>query len=249
MKKVILFVFLSLLVTVIPAVFATTVTSASIEIYPNKGDITTNISVHVRGEPYVGGFVTVQGDVPVLYLYYDDKLIVERLKCVIIPPAYGDFSSYNCVFDVTFKVPNEFPYSELGVHNITVVIEASDGTFAKANTTFEIVNYIPPPEWWEDLPQDFIDKITGPQGPQGIQGEQGVQGPKGDKGDTGPQGVKGEKGLQGEKGEVDWTYAIITFGAVFTFITLLLLGLGFINNRLRTLELKIKEVEKKEAEK
>jgi len=176
------------------SVSASTIVGATIEVSPGQGDITTDIFVHVRGEPYTGGFLTVAGDVPVLYLYYDDKVIVERMKCITKSRGYGDFSDYEVSFDVSFKVPNEFPYSELGVHNITAVIEASDGTSANSTATFEMVNYIPPPEWWQDLPQEFIDEITGPPGPQGEQGTQGEQG------STGPQGLKGDKGDKGDTG-------------------------------------------------
>lgn len=198
MKKLVLIpLVLFLTIYLIPLASSTTVTSASVEIHPVQGDITTTIFVHVRGEPYKGGIVTAQGDVPVLYLYYDNKSIVQRMKAVSYPRPYSDYSDYECVFDVSFKVPNEYPYSELGVHNVTAIIEASDGTKANATTSFEIVNYIPPPEWWEDLPQDFIDEITGPQGEQG---EQGLAGPQGVKGDTGLQGLKGDKGDKGDTG-------------------------------------------------
>ena len=165
---------------------ATTIERATVEVYPSKGDITTEISVHVRGEPYspsslFGNYRTAAADYPRLYLYYDDICIVQRMACVT-SPGIGDYSYYYCSWDVNVTVPNEYPYSELGLHNITAVVEASDSTTAVAITTFEVVNYFPPPKWWEDLPQEFIDEITGPQGP---------------KGERGPQG---EIGLQGEPG-------------------------------------------------
>jgi len=161
----------------VPSVSATTITGAIIEVSPTRGDITTSIFVHVRGEPYdvnglFGGYVTAKADYPRLYLYYDDKCIIQRMDCVTAP-GVGDYSNYWSSWDVTISVPNEYPYSELGVHHITAVIEASDGTSANATTIFEVVSYIPPPEWWEDLPQDFLDKITGPQGDQGPKGDTG----------------------------------------------------------------------------
>lgn len=173
----------------VPSVSATTITEAIIEASPNQGDITTSIFVQVRGEPYdvnglFGGYLTAKADYPRLYLYYDDKCIIQRMACVTAP-GIGDYSNYWSSWDVTISVPNEYPYSELGVHYITAVIEASDGTTASTTTAFEIVSYIPPPEWWEDLPQDFLDNITGPQGPAGLQGIQGLQGEQGPKGDTG----------------------------------------------------------------
>lgn len=169
---------------------ASTISEATIEASPRQGDITTDILVQVRGVPYRADFATASGDVPVLYLYYDDKVIVQRMKCVTYP-KYLDYSTYEVSFDVTVAVPNEYPYSELGVHNITAVIEASDGTKANATTSFEIVNYVPPSDWWDDLPQDFVDSITGPQGVIGPQGETGSAGPQGEQG---TQGVKGDPG-------------------------------------------------------
>jgi hypothetical protein len=214
----------------VESVSASTITEATIEVSPRRGDITTDIFVQVRGEPYTGGFLTVAGDVPVLYLYYDDKVIIERMKCVTKSRGYGDFSDYEVSFDVSVKVPNEHPYSELGEHSITAVIEASDGTRASSTTTFEIVNYIPPPEWWEDLPQDFIAEITGPQGPQG---EIGLQGPEGEQGQVGPQGAQGPQGQQGDKGEkgdtgdipneaVILNLGISTISAIISIIALIL---------------------------
>jgi len=182
MKKLLLVTLILLSLNFLPLVKASTITSVNIEIYPKEGDITTDIFVHVRGEPYKGGFVTVAGNVPVLYLYYDDKLIIQRLKCKYYYEGYGDFSSYEALWDVTIKVPNEYPYSELGTHNITAIVEASDGTTATNSTIFKVVNYIPPPEWWTNLPQEFLQLITGPQGLQGV---------KGDEGDTGARGEKG----------------------------------------------------------
>jgi len=193
-------VFLLSMIMAIPSVLCTTVTGATVDVYPNKGDITTEIFVSVRGEPYKGGIVTVSGDVPVLYLFYDTKIIVQRMKSRIIPKGYGDYSDYECSFDFTFNIPNEYPYSELGIHNITALIEASDGTSANATTTFEIINYIPPPEWWDDLPEEFIDEITGPQGMTGDKGDTGSQGIQGEQGQIGSQGPQGEKGDKGDTG-------------------------------------------------
>jgi hypothetical protein len=184
----------------IHAISATTITSATIEVYPDKGDITTKIFVHVRGEPYSADYITKANDYPTLYLYYDDKCIIQRKSPPVVSPWDPDFSKYYCSFDVNISVPNEYPHSELGVHNITAVIEASDGSRAYANATFEVVNYFPPPEWWEDLPQELLDEITGPQGPQGTQGLQGPQGLQGERGLTGPQGVQGQKGDKGDPG-------------------------------------------------
>ncbi len=218
------------MMSLVGLVQGSTVTSATVEIHPAQGDITTDIFLHVRGEPYNGTTYTTYGDFPVLYVYYDDKLIVERMEPFKVPYTSAGWTNYLLSYDVTIRVPNEFPYSELGRHRITAVIEARDGTFASAFATFDVVNYVPPPDWWEKLPQDFIDEITGAQGEKGDkgdkgdtgeigergetglkgekgetgeqgQGEQGIQGLKGDKGEQGKQGIQGEQGERGLKGE------------------------------------------------
>jgi len=167
-------------------VSAQAITGATIDVSPKQGDITTDILVQVRGEPYRNG----QGSY--LYLYWDDKCIVQRLEDIDVsnPPISSHIHSWDC----NISVPNEFPYSELGIHNITAVVEDDYGSRVSANATWEVVNYIPPPEWWQNLPQEFIDEITGPQG------EQGLIGPQGAKGDTGLQGPKGDKGDKGDTG-------------------------------------------------
>ena len=168
------------------------ITGASIDVYPKEGDVTTEILVQVRGEPYRDGAICY------LYLYWDDKCIIQRLGDLDVsnPPIRSHIYSWDCII----AVPNEFPYSELGIHDITIVIDSDDGSSVNTKATFEIIRYIAPPEWWEDLPPEFINDITGPQGlqgetgsqgpvgSQGLQGQQGIQGPKGDKGDTGDTG-------------------------------------------------------------
>jgi len=192
---------LSIIIVVIfliGSVQGSTVTSATVEVHPAQGDITTDIFLHVRGEPYNGTTYTVYGDFPVLYVYYGDKLMVEKMQPFKVPYTAGGWTNYLLSYDVKIKVPDEFPYSELGPHTITAVIEARDGTFESAFATFEVVNYIPPSGWWEKLDQEFIDVITGPPGANGTQGEQGIQG---ERGEQGIRGYVGEQGVQGETGE------------------------------------------------
>lgn len=171
---------------VISSVSASTVTSATISVAPNSGDIYTNIIAHVRGEPYFQIIGAGQDPtLPVCYLYYDSKLVVARVPALTV--AYG----FDCVFDINFTIPNQYPYSNLGNHTILAVIEASDGTTANASVTFDVTTYFPPAnlflQWWNSLnateKADFAG--IGPQGPQGVQGVQG------------PQGVQGIAGING----------------------------------------------------
>ena len=176
MKVALKVICLALLFSNINAVQAiSTISSVSIEVFPISGDITTNITIQVRGEPHRRDYITKSRDYPILNIYFDDVLIANQIKPVTYP-KYGDYSYYEASWDYSFMVPNKYPYSELGEHVITAKVEAADGTTETNTANFTINNYIPPPEWWEDLPDDFIDSIRGPageQGPQGIQGEPG----------------------------------------------------------------------------
>ena len=211
MKVKLLAIILSIIVamSLVGSVQGSTVTSATVEIHPAQGDITTQIFLHVRGEPYNQTTWTSYEDFPVLYVYYDDKLIVDKMQPFKVPYTVAGWTDYLLSYDVTIMVPNESSYSELGPHKITAVIEALDGTYASAFVSFEVIHYIPPPGWWEKLPQEFIDEITGAtgaQGEQGIQGEtgeqgiQGIEGIQGIQGEIGEQGVTGDKGNTGEQG-------------------------------------------------
>jgi len=176
-----------------PEVMCSQVTSMTLEVFPTKGDITTEISVIVRSYPYYtyNQFF--------LYILWDDVLVIQRLAD-INHPGYSNPHEHS--WETTFYIPNEYPYTELGLHNVTAII-AAEGEMYRQSTIFNITNYIPPPDWWEDLPQEFLDKITGPQGPQGApgpQGSQGVQGKQGPQGPMGPTGPKGDKGDKGDKG-------------------------------------------------
>ena len=164
-----------------PPAECSTISSITIELFPTKGDISTDLTVKVRGVPFAGGFLTVAGarEYPVLYLYYDDKVLVSRVAPITSSRGYGDFSDYSASWDVNVKVPNEYPYSELGQHVVKVRVEASDGTSASASANFNVVNYIQPPEWWRDLPSEFLAMIQGPAGPKGATGAQGLKGDPG----------------------------------------------------------------------
>ena len=203
---------------IIPVVQGSTISSITIELYPTNGDITTDITIKVRGVPFSGGYVTRAGasEYPVLYITYDDKIIASRLAPVTWYGGYGDYSGYSASWDAIIKIPNEYPYSELGKHIVKARIEANDGTVATASTSFSIVNYIAPPEWWSDLPSDFLTTIQGPVGPKGDTGAQGV------KGNTGSQGPKGDTGIQGPKGEPGQDFPITAMYYVITASTLAL---------------------------
>lgn len=211
-----------------------------VKISPIKGDITTNILIEVGGAPFISG------EKRYLYVYWDDLCVVKKIEI-----------GYYYYIDVTINCPNIYPYSNLGLHNITVAVHRFLETgFISENKTcqFEIIHFIPPPEWWQDLPQEFLDLITGPQGLQGERGIQGPVGPMGPKGDTGltgpkgqigPQGIQGQKGNKGDQGEMGGEYPIWFLGLpLIVAMVALLMGLS-INKRLAKIESHLREKDNK----
>ncbi len=165
-------------------------------IYPSKGSIYTRIYLQVRG---IGGE---------LYLFWDDILLG-----IYDENFYEDFNG----FDVYFNPPDEYPYSNLGNHTISLQIwwKYWDGQYyyvqKNFTLTFEIVEYYPPADlfwqWWNSLSNETKEQLRGPQGPQGPVGPQGPQGkigptgPQGSQGEQGPIGLQGPKGDKGDKGD------------------------------------------------
>ena len=167
-KYLLLMIVIIIFNTIIPSILAeeSTISSITIENFPLNGDITTDIFVKVRGVPYICG-----GQARRIYIYFDDMAVVQGQ----LPNEVNRAS-----WDASITVPNLYPYSELGTHTITATVEASDGTRVSQSSSFDVVNHLPPPKWWQDLPQDFIDSITGPAGERGSPGPQGIQGEPGE---------------------------------------------------------------------
>jgi len=190
------------------------------EVYPSEGDITTDILLKVRGEP-------IQGEgIHYLYVFWDNKVIVQREEDVKV----GIFGEEHIrAWDLIIHVPDEFPYSEIGIHNITWTIEYGYTEVYRNSTTFEVNEYIPPPEWWEDLSEEFIDEITGPQGMTGDKGDTGSQGIQGEQGQIGPQGPQGEKGDKGDTGPYPNEAVMFNLGisAISVIISIIALSLVY----------------------
>jgi hypothetical protein len=158
-------------------------------LYPAKGSINTDIYLQVRG---FGGE---------LRLFWDDILIGTYTEYK--DPRGQDFQGFTG-FEIHFKAPNEHPYSETGVHRVSMQINWKywDGQFYVKDTSFnlpfEIVEYYPPlsefSTWLNSLSADARAQLVGKQGPMGPQGATGPQGPKGATGAQGPIGPKGEQG-------------------------------------------------------
>ena len=188
-------------------------------VFPQEGTVNTEILIMVQLDPR-------EGKKPrYLYLFYDDIGLIQRKSCIRITSARYEYS-----WDVKIKPPKEAPYSDLGEHLIEVWIDDGTRSFKKAEANFIINEYIPPAEWWEQLSQSFIKRITGPSGPpgpegdQGPQGDQGPPGPKGEEGERGPLGPQGEQGPLGSPGvgaQLMYIFLVIsTLSIVISIISL-----------------------------
>lgn len=203
-KKIIVLCAVLLSVIFIPTVSAVELYAS---IYPEEGDIHTDIYVQVRGletfldwDAFYGHYSGRLG----LYLFWDNKLIIENLANPSETVGLVGLKTFG-YYDVHINVPNEYPYSNVGNHTVYIEIWKGDQFCTNFTSTFEIVEYYPPTsewwEWWEDVPQAIKNELKGEQGEQGIQG---VQGEKGEKGDEGEQGIQGVQGIKGEKGDTPW---------------------------------------------
>ena len=169
-------------------------------IYPESGDIYTDIYIRIRELP------AIQQE---LYLFWDNINLIENMQNPEQVSTIGLHIAWLGYYDIHLHVPTTFPHSNLGNHNITIQILQGPGSSTSINfvISFNIVNYYPPSDlfmqWWNNLTESQRSQMRGPQGIQGIQGPQGyqgVQGPKGDIGSQGPQRQQGVPGIQGPVG-------------------------------------------------
>lgn len=136
------------------------------------------------------------------YVTWDSRIIVQRQGDVITNKIHQNR------WDITFYPPKDF--CSKGKHTIRIRIEDSAGNIVKWPIwEYTITNTVPRLEWFDDLSQEAIDKITGPKGEtgetglKGETGETGLIGPKGNQGLPGEKGETGPQGIQGEQGSVD----------------------------------------------
>lgn len=150
--------------------------------FPSSGDADTKMILIIRTSPLqsAGSWHT--------YVYWDDKLIIDKSFDIFVSK---DLWKHTWEFQIT-------PTGSRGTHYIDIWVIDNYGNAVSKITTFKLTKSAPPPEWWNDLPEEFIDLVTGPKG---IQGEPGIQGLKGDEGDQGKTGSRGTKGDTGERGE------------------------------------------------
>lgn len=168
----------------------------NVDIHPDRGDITTDILVLVRGDP-------IEGELWHLYVFFDGLCLVKRQPSIQI----GKTLVYRHTWDVVIKIPPELPYStkttSKNKHEIMVLVEDELGHRSEYKTEFKVVDFILTPQAWEKLSPEQLEAMRGPQGEPGAPGLPGesIVGPQGDEGPRGPPGQDGVAGVPGESFE------------------------------------------------
>jgi len=193
--------YLVLFTIILCALFIPSVNSTdfdlNVDYMPYEGDTNTPIVMFVTtSNPFSGTKPWY------LYVFWDSIAIKDGVADVKISDT-----KYEHRWRFTFYPPKD--RAGKGSHTIQVWVYDHEGTIGTHKIFYNIKGIVPRLEWWEALPQEFIDKITGPRGPAGpvgrtgATGEAGPQGAPGETGDsiTGPVGPQGEPG-SGEQGPV-----------------------------------------------
>lgn len=133
----------------------------------------------------------------VAYVTWDWRSVVQRLGDVIINKVHQNR------WDITFYPPKD--HCAKGKHRIRISIEDSSGSIVEWMIwDYSITDVVPQLDWFDDLTQEEIDDITGPEGPPGEAGPPGPEGPEGKLGPQGPVGPPGPvgSGAPGPQGEI-----------------------------------------------
>lgn len=121
------------------------------------------------------------------YLTWDYRTIVQRRGDVVFNKVHQNW------WDIAFTPPQDL--CSKGKHYIRIRIEDSSGNTVNWPVwEYTITNIVPQVEWFDELSEETIAKITGPPGPPG------EIGPQGEVGETGLMGPQGEIGPQGDRG-------------------------------------------------
>jgi len=186
---VFIIVFLGLFQTVSAGTYPFTVTY---DVIPPSGESNEEILIYIRVEN------PNPNEPLVAYVFWDSRVIVQRLEDVIINKVHQHR------WDITFYPPENL--CAKGDHTIKIWVEDSENNIVKWPVwKYTITNTVPRIEWFDELSEEAIAKITGPTGPPGPigpQGEQGIPGPIGPQGEIGPIGDLGPQGEQGPTGSI-----------------------------------------------
>lgn len=176
-------VFLIISVSLLPSVKAEPFLKT---LAPWSGDSQTDILAIIRPEKRIDNTPMY------LYVFWEDLPIITRLSDTVID------KKHTYMWDVVFNPPQDPQYLKKDSNRIVFWIEDVDGIIQIYTCVFTITDRIPQPSWLEDLTQEELNSIRGPDGPQG---EAGPPGPKGEPGPEGPQGAQGIWGPPGPKGD------------------------------------------------
>ena len=165
------------------------------DVLPPSGNSDDEILVYIRVPDHPN-----PNEPLVAYVFWDSRPIVQRESDVVINKIHQHR------WDIIILPPKDL--CSKGTHAIKIWIEDSSNNIVKwPYYSYTIKDTVPQLEWWGDLPQDFIDMITGPKGeagetgPRGPQGIQGISGEQGETGATGSEGQRGDPGPQGPVGQ------------------------------------------------
>jgi len=155
---------------------------------PWSGDSLTDILAIIRAEKRTD-------NTPIyLYVFWEDLAIITRLSDTVID------KQHTYMWDVTFNPPDDPRYLRDGSNSILFWLEDVDGNIQSYPCVFTITDMIPQPSWLDDLSQEELDLIRGPEGPPGEAGPPGPEGPQGEVGPIGPVGSPGPQGSLGSLG-------------------------------------------------
>lgn len=129
-----------------------------------------------------------------LYVFFNDLAIITRLSDTVIN------KQHTYMWDVVFTPPQDPRYLKKGSNDIEFWIEDVDGKILTYPCVFTITDRVPQPSWLDELTQEQIDEITGPEGEKGDVGPPGPGGPEGEEGPEGPEGPPGPQGVWGAPG-------------------------------------------------
>ena len=194
--KVLALFFIVFLSIFIPVVNSTEF-KLNVEHMPYEGDTNTPIVMFVTTTP-------LEGSRPwFLYVFWDDIPIKDGVADVKIKTGL-----YEHRWRFSFYPPKD--RATKGSHIVQIWVYDHEGTIGKKTFFYNIKTIIPRLEWWEDLPEEFVESLKGEKGDKGDKGDsvigpEGPQGPEGTKGEPGdsligPPGIPGES-ITGPKGE------------------------------------------------
>ena len=198
-----------LIICIMPLTYAATDTSIRYNVMPGDGSYNQKILIWVRCDPLTApapGYI---------YIFWDGVPVIPR---TVTPKVTG---GYSYGWDLTITPPAAYSYK--GDHMIMIWIEYSDGTTKTRTWEYTVTDGVPPLEWWQNLPPEYLNQIRGPKGDKGDTGAKGEVGPQGNQGLRGAQGVEGPRGPIGIVGPIGES-GVVDYGLLGAMVVGLNLG-------------------------